>query len=138
MPRPSIKTPDLIDEILDLVMAGYNLEGICSRKGMPNRVTVYRWLMNDRKFLNAYNKAVAIRASESFLDVFEIADRPKETMQDIAADALRINARLRTAHMANPALKRKCRKKFTQDKPGISPGEPGFTAVSPENDTENQ
>lgn len=122
MSRPSIKTPELIREIIDLLLLGYNISAICSRKGMPNRVTVYRWLWHDSEFRKAYKKAASIRSLDTFLDVYEIADRPKANAQEVAADRLRVDTRLRAAALATPVLKGKRRKtvrsKFVEPLPG--------------------
>lgn len=111
MPRPSLKTPRLIKHILDLITAGENISSICARKGMPDRRTVHRWLLEDPGFHKAYKKAVSLRAHNTLLDIVEIADRPKASFTDVVADKLRVEARLRMAHMLNPALKIKNRKK---------------------------
>jgi hypothetical protein len=117
MARPTLRTPELMKEILDLVLAGYNIDGICSRKGIPDRATIYRWLLDDPKFSKAYKEAVSLRAHNTFLDVFEIADRPKATIRDVQADRLRCSVRLRAAAIANPSLKRARRRSRKKTKP---------------------
>jgi hypothetical protein len=132
--RRTVKTPELVQEILDLVIAGYNMDGICSRKGIPDRATVYRWLLDDAVFNKAYKEAVSLRAHNTFLDVFEIADRPKATIKDVAADRLRCNVRLRAAAIANPSLKRRRKTQARRKARFRLPDELNVTIIRPDDE----
>jgi hypothetical protein len=141
MPNTTIKSPRLLNEILKRIMAGDTLKNICSKPGMPNRSTIHRWLMNDKKFSKAYRKATAVRAHEFIVEALEIADRPKKSNKDVAADRLRISTRLKLAAVLNPGhfstRPPKPKKPITEKDPitGITvkiiePGDPEHSALA--------
>ena len=133
MTRPTAKTPEMEKAIINMIVSGHNITSICSLKGMPVRKTVYRWLLEDKQFYKAYKKACWLKAQEMFLDLFEIADRPKESFLELGADKLRVTARLKAAAL-NPALRPGKKKKDKKEEqpnnivvtivpPGINPDE---------------
>jgi hypothetical protein len=135
MTRPTLKTPELTKGILDMAMAGETLTAISLKKGMPNRRTIQRWLRDDPLFYRAYKRALSLAAQHALQDILYLADRPKETVKDVAADRLRVNARIRLASLLNPALKAK-RGKKKKDKPGDEmPDELRMIFVGGENDS---
>jgi hypothetical protein len=87
--------------------------------------------LNDPKFSKAYDQATALRAKETFKDVYKIADREKKTHVDVAADRLRCMVRLKAATIANPALKRR-RSAEPKKKPFQLPDELEVEIVRPE------
>jgi hypothetical protein len=107
MAGTTVKTDELVEEIVRRVMAGESISHICQRKGMPDRRTVHRWLAKDTEFKKAYNEAALVRAHELLTESLEIADREKSTAKDVAADRLRINTRMKLAAVYNPKAFRK-------------------------------
>ena len=55
--RPSSYTEEVAGEICERMMQGKGLLQICSNEGMPDRVTVYRWLDANESFRNRYARA---------------------------------------------------------------------------------
>jgi hypothetical protein len=60
--RPSDYTDDKADKICAAVASGSNLNLLCRQYGMPDRVTVYRWLGAQETFRNNYARAREDRA----------------------------------------------------------------------------
>ena len=55
MGRPSLKTPELIDELFDRLAFNDNgLEGVCQADDMPSALTVLRWVREDEEFRKQY------------------------------------------------------------------------------------
>jgi hypothetical protein len=104
MPRKTIKTTELIQEIVRLIISGETISSICEKPGMPDRRTVHRWLSSDEKFHNAYKGAALVRSHELIAETLEIADRTKMTHVEVAADRLRISARIKMAGVLNSRL----------------------------------
>ena len=96
------KNAELLNAFLDRIMSGETISSICRDETMPDRTTIHRWLRDDEKFYTAYAKAVAVRAHEMILEAVEIADRPKQSSAEVAADKLRYDARMRAAGKLNP------------------------------------
>jgi hypothetical protein len=89
--RPSIYREELADRICEGLMNGESLIKVCSAKGMPDRVTVIRWMGRDPVF--ATRIAHAREAQQDFeIDAcIDMAD--KATPEDWQAVKLRIWAR---------------------------------------------
>ncbi len=73
IPKYSVKH---FNEILERVMCGEAIAEICRSKGMPSRVTFYRWLNADEKgdLRGRYDDACAIRADYLADEIVRIAD----------------------------------------------------------------
>lgn len=76
--RPTEYNADLGDTICARLADGESLRGICSDKDMPDRVTVYRWVISDSDiyatFRNQYATARKIQAETLADEIFDIAD----------------------------------------------------------------
>lgn len=74
--RPSSFTQELADEICSRLSDGESLRTICKSEHMPNRVTVFGWLLKDEfsDFHDQYNRAREIQADAMFDDMIDIAD----------------------------------------------------------------
>jgi hypothetical protein len=86
MGRPSIKTPELIETLLQrLVFSDRGLEGVCEAADMPSDVTVYRWLDQDEGFRNSYARArlalADVQAFRGVRDAVECEDPAKARVQ---------------------------------------------------------
>lgn len=58
MGRPSLKTPDLVAELLGrLALHDSGLEGVCEADDMPHALTVLRWVREDEEFRKDYTRA---------------------------------------------------------------------------------
>jgi len=57
MARPSKYTVKLGLAICERIASGETLANVCAGPNMPNRVTVYRWVVGDEKFCNLYTRA---------------------------------------------------------------------------------
>jgi transposase-like protein len=86
-------------EVVRLLMAGESISKICEREDMPTRNTVYRWMTKDTGFREIFRDARHTQASELIIQSLAIADREKATSNDLSADRLRINTRLKLAAM---------------------------------------
>lgn len=90
MGRPSLKTPELIEEMLSrLIEADDGLEGVCKAPDMPAFQTVYRWLASDPEFQEAYARArVALADVQAFRGVRDAVD-----CEDAAKARVQLDAR---------------------------------------------
>lgn len=93
--RPTIKTNELIDEMLERIADGESLRSICRDDHMPNKATVFRWLTEDAEFNDQYAKARESQADSFVDDMLEIVDDTKlQSDPSLAAVArLRLDAR---------------------------------------------
>jgi hypothetical protein len=65
----------LADVILERLSGGESLRSICQTPGMPNRVTVLRWVANDVEgFAALYDRAREMQAHSMAEDILDIAD----------------------------------------------------------------
>jgi hypothetical protein len=76
MGRPSIYSDELADKICDEVMEGKSLVTICREPGMPHRLTVLRWLTDEKHqyFCDSYARAKEIQADKFAEEIIDIAD----------------------------------------------------------------
>ena len=73
--RPTIYTEELVTRICERLANGESLRKICRDNEMPDRKTVYLWLLDPKKesFFHQYTRACDIRADELFDELEEIA-----------------------------------------------------------------
>ena len=88
--RPSMKTPELIDELCRRLAEGESLRTICKDDHMPERFTVIRWTHEDKEFNDQYARAKEQGVDAIVDEAMEIAD---ETTNDPARDRLRVDTR---------------------------------------------
>ena len=90
--RPSKKTPEVVDEILDRLSRGQPLSKICSDDHMPSFMTVFRWEKDDPEFreLSTYAREVGTHYLAG--ECLTIADQGLLDPQD---RRIRIDTRLR-------------------------------------------
>lgn len=72
--RPSEYTQRTADIICDRLADGESLRSICSTAGMPNRVTVFRWLSQNEEFRIQYARAREAQADTIADEILNIAD----------------------------------------------------------------
>ena len=76
MGRPSEFTQDIADAICERIADGESLRRICSGDGMPNKSTVFRWLMEREEFATKYARAREFQADGMADELTDIADTP--------------------------------------------------------------
>lgn len=81
--RPSIRTPELVEDLLTRLRCGETLRSICRDPAMPGRETVFRWMHQDKEFRDQYAEAREIGLDSMFDEALEIAD---DTSQDTLTD----------------------------------------------------
>lgn len=74
MARPTIKTPELLTTICNLIADGQSLRRICQSETMPDRTTVRQWLIDDAEFSIQYARAREEQADTLAEEIVEIAD----------------------------------------------------------------
>lgn len=83
--RPSTKTPEKIEKILDLIAeTNLSLREICKRNDdLPNITTLYHWLRDDEELYVAVYRALHLRCDDLAWDCLLVAEN---TDRDYAAD----------------------------------------------------
>lgn len=72
--RPSEYTVETADKICDLLSEGHSLRSVCANEGMPDKVTVFRWIRTYEEFRNQYARAKEESADAMAEDTLDIAD----------------------------------------------------------------
>lgn len=88
MGRPSLLTPEIADEICDLVAQCVPVASICAMEGMPSKGTLYRWKRENQEFRDKYARAREERADARQDEMDEIVH--KMLAGDIKPDAARV------------------------------------------------
>jgi hypothetical protein len=78
--HPSLFTTELGDEICNRIADGESLRAICAEVEMPDKATVFRWLLAEghKDFSNQYSRARGIQADVLFDEIHQIADTPQK------------------------------------------------------------
>jgi hypothetical protein len=78
--HPSLFTTELGDEICNRIADGESLRAICEEADMPDKATVFRWLLAEehKDFSNQYSRARDIQADVLFDEIHQIADTPQK------------------------------------------------------------
>lgn len=74
--RPSIYKPEVATEICSRLAEGQSLLQICRDENLPNRKTIYQWLLDGKHndFCNKYAQARILQAEYLFDEMLDIAD----------------------------------------------------------------
>lgn len=75
--RPTIRTSEVEDEIIDWVSEGKTLRSFCRQDGKPARTTVHEWLHADPTFSERLARAKDLGFHELAEQALEIADTPQ-------------------------------------------------------------
>src|ERR1700733_13679898 len=78
MPRPTIQTPEIIEEICNRLAEGEPLAQICRSEGMPGLRTVYDWTENQPDISARIARARDAGEDVIAADCLRIADTPVE------------------------------------------------------------
>ena len=83
--RPSLFTTELGDEICNRIADGESLRAICGEADMPDKATVFRWLLAEqhKDFCNQYKRARDIQADVLFDEIHQIADTPQKGIKTV-------------------------------------------------------
>jgi hypothetical protein len=79
MARPSIYTPELGRRICERIALGETLTSICAGATMPNRRTVFRWIVDDEAFCHLYALAREQCADSLFDEAMKVARAADES-----------------------------------------------------------
>lgn len=98
--RPTIYSPEVVDELVSRMAEGQSLRSICLEDGMPRISAVVRWLTENADFKSRYENAKEIRAEQFAESLIELADTLPERTATGAIDGgsvqhlrLRLDAR---------------------------------------------
>lgn len=78
--RPTLKTPEIAQEICTRLSLGQSLMAICELAHMPARATVLNWVVSDPEFQTLYARAREAQAHTYLDEILEIADNAKADM----------------------------------------------------------
>lgn len=76
--RPTIRTTEIVESILDQIGDGTPLAAICRQEGMPKLRTVYDWLEADPDLSARFARARLAGIDMIAVDALQIADTPIE------------------------------------------------------------
>ena len=79
--RPTLYSPDLVDEFCGLIVDGMTIDGACKEAGMPSKRTIQYWLKKYPEFRRKFEEAVLFRNQCWMDDTVDIAD---DTKSDVA------------------------------------------------------
>lgn len=99
--------------VCDKISQGITLASICREDGMPNRMTIYRWIDDDKEFMlhierarEAGSDAIADEcltiADDSSGDTMETEFGPKEDKEWTSRSKLRVETRLKLLSKWHP------------------------------------
>lgn len=86
MGRPTIRTEDKIETILEAVTAGTPLAEVLRQEGMPKPSTFYDWLNADADLSGRFARAREFGADAIAADCLKIADTPVEGVRRKVSD----------------------------------------------------
>lgn len=75
--RPSTFSQEVADAICERIAEGESLRSICSADEMPNKATVFRWLVEYPDFATKYAHAREAQADVLVDEIVAIADTPQ-------------------------------------------------------------
>jgi len=88
--RPSIRTPEVEEAILDGLMSGLSLVKVCEQEGMPERTTVCKWMASDEDFSTRCARAREFQADLSDDKLNDIVEKVEAGL--LAPDQARVMA----------------------------------------------
>ena len=100
--RPTKKTPEVIQRLLDGIADGVTLRALCREDGMPNWRTVYDWIEADADLAAQVARARELGFDAIAEDVFDIADGTRAISEHVQLSKMRIDTRLKLLACWNP------------------------------------
>jgi len=83
MGRKSLATPELIQTILERVVNGESIKGICKEKGMPHYVTVFKWLKDNEQLKEEFLLAMQVKANLADAEIDEVRRNIKGLAEEV-------------------------------------------------------
>ncbi len=82
--RPKKPTPAIVNEILDLIEAGFTLTEIISDRGdMPSVGCWYMWLRADEALADRYARAKEIQCESMAMDIVRLSNTPRKGIRTV-------------------------------------------------------
>lgn len=114
--RPSIRTPEMVDSIIDQLGDGVPLAQICRQPDMPKLTTFYEWVEKDPELSERFARARRSGFDQIALDALRIADTPQdgvaEEMEPGEDGQLRVTKRRRDDMLGHRKLQFEARMKL--------------------------
>lgn len=111
--RPSEYTKEIADEICERIAEGESLRRICLSDHLPNRKTIFHWLLNDTHpgFCDQYRKAREMQAENFADEMNDIADDgSNDYMENVDDQGAVIGYKLNGEHIQRSRLRIDTRK----------------------------
>jgi hypothetical protein len=121
--RPTLKTPELCNEICDRLSQGETLTSIVRDAHMPGLTQLWEWRKHDSSFLDAYTRARELGAIIIADKVRDIAEQPLTTHEEIGKARLVMQGAMWHSGRYNPQF---------ADKPNQLQVAVGVSVVLPE------
>jgi hypothetical protein len=99
--RPSVRSPEIEDEIFSRLSLGESLVGICKDDRLPSYTTVFRWEQEDEEFRNNLARVRDEQAEYFAEQIIDLSDEAKD-MTTASIARVKIYARERRAAMLKP------------------------------------
>ena len=106
-PSRSLRTPEIVEEILRRVSDGEPLRQVCRSDGMPRWNTFYDWLDGDKELAGRFGRAREKGEEAIAAECLDIADDTSQDMIDTA-----YGPRLNTEHVQRSKLRIETRLKL--------------------------
>lgn len=81
----TIRSPEIEQKLLEELMSGKSMRQVCDMEGMPHRMTVIRWMAEDKEFATKCARAREIQADTIEEDMADIEDEVLQGRIDPAA-----------------------------------------------------
>ena len=98
--RPSIYSDELVNTICLRIAEGESLNRICKDEKMPDKATVFRWLVSDQVFCDKYARARELQAETQFDELIDIVDQPPELNHILDKDGKPIEVKFDSSYVA--------------------------------------
>jgi hypothetical protein len=125
--RPTLYSPELIEEFCGLIVDGMTIDRACKEAGMPSKRTIAYWLKEYPEFRREFEESVQFRNQCWMDECVDIADAPMVEGENIAKRKLRCDMRwnqLRGARLKAVAQPGDNAKLVGEDKPKIVEHDP--------------
>jgi hypothetical protein len=98
--RPSIYSDKLAETICLRIAEGESLNKICKDAEMPDKATVFRWLVSDQVFCDKYARARELQAETQFDELIDIVDQPPELSYVTGKNGEQIEVKFDSSYVA--------------------------------------
>lgn len=88
MGRKSLATPELIQTILERVVKGESIKGICKDKGMPHYVTVFKWLKDNEQLKEEFLLAMQVKANLADAEIDQVRNDIKGLAEKVNSEQM--------------------------------------------------